>query len=520
VYGAHGADSQRLPVEIHVPVKYDNAVLKPLRELRALASTDLPVYKQGEDMLGFVYKVLNHQDVKPFLDSRSPEVRQKLVDNFAKMSPEERILTAKVLSARQAMDTHPHKLTLLPEDVLPYLEQSKNVRKIVLSDKNWAYDTWMRQNKNAGYFNPNFTAAATAEHATGTITFYNGKRPDPDRPQTTNLFSDLFNHEDTHLMIGFKPAYDAAHALDSKHFDEPAFAISDYARLNEEEDRAESRTAFLQPDPTGFWTLSKEAPLRAAVLARAESQYLDLFIHNGDHPYEQPITDRILHVEQFVNPVARAQAVGHLLSGDTARATLAAKVLGTIGSPEDIPELEKVARLEGRSQLYLNRMAEIEKGLPPKSHQAQMDELQRAYDPKNPYNIAAREAFDSIVKLSGSDDNSRLQALVKRATTDPQLRHLAIEKMQDGSFGSKGTQYAEMLRNFGHPKHVPAIVRAIERTDDSELKALGFAEAMRLTEGQPAEQQAIANQMFHEQITLTDDALMVLMRLADVRRPN
>lgn len=518
VYGARGADSQKLPVEIHVPVKYDNTVIKPLRALRAVASVDLPVYKQGIETVGFVYKVLKNEDPKPLLDKLSPEAKSKVLDYFHNMGPEERTLTSKVLSARLAMDNHPHKLTLLPEDILPYLEQSKNVRKIVLSDTNWAYDTWMRQNKNAGYFNPHFTAAATAEHATGTITFYNGKRPDPDRPQTTNIFSDLFNHEDTHLMTGFKPVYDAAHALDTKHFEEPAFAISDYARLNEEEDRAESRTAFLQPDPTGFWLLSKEAPLRAAVLAKAESKYLDLFLHGGDHPYEQPITNRIFHVEQYVIPVARAQAVGHLVSGDPARAALAAKVLGTIGTREDIPDLEKIARLDGRAQLHLRRLAEVEKGLPPKSHQEQMDEMQRAHNPKGLYNIAAKEAFDSIVTLSADNDSGRLQALAKRAITDPQLRHLAVEKLQDGSFGARGVQYADMLRNFGHPRNVPSIIHEIERTNDPELKSIGFAEVMRLTEHQPGLQEKIADEMFHNQSPLADDALEVLVRLADARR--
>jgi hypothetical protein len=518
VYGARGTNSQRLPVEIHVPVKYDAQVIKPLRELRSLAGAELPIANKSDDMLGYLYRVLNRQDLQPYLERRSPEVQQKLHDDFAQMTQEQRSLTSKILSARQAFINHPHKLALLPEDVLPYLEQSNNVQKVVITDQNWAHDTWMRQNKDAAYFDPNFTAAATAEHATGTITFYKGQRPDPERPQTTNTFSDLFNHEDTHLMIGFKPVYDAAHALDSQHYEEPAFSITAYAKLNDEEDRAESRTAFLQPDPTGFWTLSKEAPLRTAVLARAESEYLDKFMYEG-HPYEQPISDRIVHVEKYVNPIARAQAIGHLVSGDQTRVALAARVLGTIGSKEDIPELERVARLDGRAQLYLNRMNEIEKGLLPKSHEQQTAEVQLAHNPKSPYNIAAREAFESVVKLSADNDTGRLQGLVKRAVTDPQMRHLAVEKMQDGTFGVKGVEYANMLRNFGNRQNVSAIVREIERTHDPEIKSIGFAEVMRLSSNEPASQRHIANKMFHEQPALADDALRVLMDLDAQRLP-
>jgi hypothetical protein len=76
-----------------------------------------------------------------------------------------------------------------------------------------------------------------------------------------------------------------------------------------------------------------------------------------------------------------------------------------------------------------------------------------------------------------------------------------------------------MLRNFGNPNNVPALVSEIERTNDSELKSLGFVEVMRLTRNQPATQRDIANKMFHEQLVLADDALKVLVELADARRP-
>jgi hypothetical protein len=401
-YGVLGADHKPLPIQIHVPVQYDANVVRPMRALRQLAATPVSIDNDAlhlrQFFANFPEQAINAQPP----ESMPADMKREIVDRLSSLTEEERRQICAIFAARRRLgEGDPATQALLPEDVIPFLQQTKNVKTVVLSDQNWERDAWMRRNNSAKYYDPNFTAAATADHERGLITFFKGTRPEILQPQSVDRLADLFNHEDTHLMREHKPEYDAAYHLESLSAEE-MHSVSSYARLNEEEDRAESRTVFLKPDPDEFWEFAKKAPARAAVLAKAESANLAKFVEASPHPNSVGIGNRIAYVDEHAVPLAQNIARRYLKSDDPKIVESSARLLGLIGGLEDIPELERLSQFDARVELTIKRMESAQRGDQPESDFAQLIANNQAMDERNERNLAAAAAREALSKLRAS----------------------------------------------------------------------------------------------------------------------
>ncbi len=245
-----------------------------------------------------------------------------------------------VLQARLDLEAHPLRERAHPADFVQLLQELPDrslVKELLITDQRSATDAWHAKEYNR----KGFRAAATASES-GTITVYAQNR--------SPLLRDYIKHEWSHLLKWAAESESARFDAAAK-LEKDAYYISEYSKLNKDENFAEHASALLHPDPDVFLEVVHEAPLRSVEIGKALMKSLGnaRFDQAGSHQAE--IARRIAYLQKEVMPQAREDLIARLKSGQTENAADAAELLASSGGPEEFKLLAEMARKENRPEL-------------------------------------------------------------------------------------------------------------------------------------------------------------------------
>lgn len=189
--------------------------------------------------------------------------------------------------ASSALCSHPFSHRLLPEELIPYLDElpTRLIKEIVLLDTQRPEDVWF-----------GVVAPSKAESG-GCITFF--------RPARDSNIRDILGHEWAHLLHFDQPQwlkpFRAALELEGKGLSAHYCALSDecehFAVFYGEE--------LLNLSGPRFFRAAHEAPLRSAIWAQAMAQALHSVAPGQRSHYHEEFLKRVQYIKDVILPVAR-----------------------------------------------------------------------------------------------------------------------------------------------------------------------------------------------------------------------
>jgi hypothetical protein len=453
---------QGLPAEISLPAKYAEALneVRPWRQV-----LDRPEAKEFNDLPAAV----RARAARLYEKAAGDEGASRELSSLLTGDQQERF--APYLEAYGKILEHPHGTKVLPEEMIPLLEDLPNpyrTKRVVLLPDEYV---WNKERAHV-YKAPDFKAGATARPIAKEMEFYNLKHDDLGRRDSLSYVRSYIQHEDSH----FDDPVDAVFAAGAQ-LEKDGYYQSEHARRKPVENRAVHHAQFLDVDADDFLILAKEAPIRTSVIARRVENLLNE-AKRDNNPYAQKWRNRIDYVKSKVDGRARVALNEHLDSDDAEQVKNAALVLKTIGGKTAQPDLEAAAI-------------------------------------KNRGNNAFNTLMDTATELAGAPID-RMRYLVSLADRQPQLRDSAMERLRalGEQTAGAGPLFADLLQRQGSLAQSLAEIRTqLNGGGAKQLAAIQALRAMAADGDLPALKQIVKDAASIENRTAAMDA--VLERLAN-----
>lgn len=363
---------------------------------------------KNEEVQGRVYELGEVQIAVPEAYAGKLDlVRQYRTEIAGKPAGQHQSIAKRILGEDSHLATR-----ALPEDFVNAIEalpDSRLLRRLNLLDINNPQDVWNRQQMN----DPSFTSVAV-KGPEGEVTFF---RKLHDR----YLQSDV-SHEWAHALRDRRPndgqLFDVAAEIEAGGYMQRPYA----GKKPSENWAVHLGEDFLNRDADVFINLTRQAPVRSVVLARA----LQESVANSTSPHAEIYRGRLNHVEQNVWPQVRQQLRDAVAQG-TANSANSARLLVNLATPAElaaIPELSKVDLSHTvTSDATLARMSNMRQVV-------ELDLTGTHISPEGPKHIRDIASISKLTLRDTASDNSTLRHVSNlKNVTELDLANTAVDNV-------------------------------------------------------------------------------------------
>lgn len=354
--------------------------------------------------------------------------------------------------AAKALKDDPLQFRAHPADLvaIDQLPDRTLVKRIEIWDALNPEDAWHRKT-----YKSDFLSAATASD-NGTIRYY--------KPRLTSDLTRTTHHEWGHLLR-FKAqrdgdAFDIAATLEKNaHADrsKDGYSVSEYSKRNFDENWAEHSAELTQPDPTGFFITTQEAPLRTAFTGRALGRALAFVPPNKRSPYHTEIATRVAYIDEQVMPRAQKLLEGYLTRGTGDEQVSAAKLLREIGTREHFEMLKDVARKSNNDTVR-----------------------DAAFNASREMAFYGRENWKGYSRTEGTaTKDTFVDYLIEMSSPHSRSRTAALEYLQ-AQPGDRAQGYYNLLTAEQSKQPMVGLLKAMQMVPDQEGKLQAYSIARRL----------------------------------------
>lgn len=316
--------------------------LAPLAD--AVISSDYQAYRaalpqETVDMHVYKPKGLPEVAIERNYDIRLNEIRDLRFAANKAVSPLDTSGQAARDVARRALESHPLRDALLPEEALPSLAtMPSTTRRVTISE---------RANPDDAYYarlhgDPHFQSLADAS-TTGENTLFRPRRSSLDH-STDGSIRAISIHEWSHQLRWQRP--DAARQFDRASGLEPDLLASNYQRSSGDEAWSKNLSDLLHSDTRVMIATAERLPLRSLVLARAVAEHLNSLPLANRSKYHDVYLQRTQMIEAIAGTRARDLLVAHMQVSRDATQASAGRLLLDLGFENSLSDLGAVPSLD------------------------------------------------------------------------------------------------------------------------------------------------------------------------------
>jgi hypothetical protein len=390
--------------------------------------------------------------------------------------------------ARGKLQGHAYADRAHPADLFAISELADRslIKRIVMNDHNYYLDAWTRKT-----YKPDFVTAATAG-TDGTMAFY--------KAIYNHDLNRIVHHEWAHLLannaVRDAKAFEAAAALEEhSHVDRkrPGYSISEYAKRNVDENWAEHGAGLTKADPTDFFEVSSEAPIRTAVYGKALSKALAYAPADQRSPFQTQLGERVRYINDSVLPRAQDLLEGYLLKGTAQEQIHAARLLRELGDKKHFELLKKVARTSRNDEV-----ATV------------------AFNAAREMAFYGRERWTGYNTAHGTaSDDTFINFLVEMAQPQSGVRNAALQYLHPYNTNkAEGYYNLYTYEQHRHPgDQMRMLIEAMKKIPDTQGREQAWEAARRLAGDDPLRKFGVALSVYQRVPSLRTEALRQMIRL-------